>query len=792
MKLALAFLFVAYGPLAAQVPRAEPVDPTLSPDAGNDFFQRGKNLYDTANASTVPQNRVEYFQRAAQIFADYLSAFPNHANAEIAWWYLGNSYYQSGQIDDGKRCFSTLLNRYGTGKWAGLAAYTLAADHYNKGEYAFAVPLFEKFAENAPKPEERPRGYYFAGLCYRYLGRDREAIGAFKKVIGDPAGSLFAAQAKLGLGSLSLKAGNLQEALAQFEEIVASPYAVKYRGEAALQAALTATRLDKQDLADKYLQLILNTAGMDEFRPDAQTALMENLLSRKQYREVIDVFQRSSTKASGEKEGARLMIAGRAYLGLKRPTEALQLFRDVEKLVKPELDLAFRASYFRLLCFFQIEGRHVPDQVDAFLQLYQKSRAQDPLIHMALLFKAETLFANNQSAEAAKVYSQINAALVTDDVRPGLFYKRGWCLAEAGDQQGAVRSLTEFITKYPDDSRVPSALAKRAKAFAESAEPAKAVADFDRLIAAKGTQTDLISFGWLESARLRRGEGNIPDMIVRYKGLLQNVKDLGAPLESEANYFIGWGLWKNNAVKDAVPYLEKARTLQPDTYKKNAGVLLALGYFSAQDPAKLAAEINLAIEGKYIDDIPDPALQWAGMQAIYANDYASAAKFLALVANPSEPRETPKEVWRYLAKARLQIGDAEGALAAANNVLAVEDNPGWKADGLLDRGRALFLLKRFEESRVSADEALALHPQGHTSAGLNILDGDLKLNAGDPSAAAGKYEIVVQFHVDDKELKPLALSKLVAVLEQQGDKALADKYRTMLQTEFPNWKTTGN
>ena len=173
------------------------------------------------------------------------------------------------------------------------------------------------------------------------------------------------------------------------------------------------------------------------------------------------------------------MIAARAYMRLKLPSEALQLFRDVEKLVNPETDMAFQAAYYRLLCFFQIEGRHLPDQVDAFLQLYRKARPEDSRIHTALMMKAETLFSNKETAAAAKVYSEINASLVSEKNRPGLLYQRGWCLSEAGDAQGAIRSLSEFIAKYPQDPRVSSAIAKRAKAYSESAEPAKAIADFD-------------------------------------------------------------------------------------------------------------------------------------------------------------------------------------------------------------------------------------------------------------------------------------------------------------------------
>ena len=61
------------------------------------------------------------------------------------------------------------------------------------------------------------------------------------------------------------------------------------------------------------------------------------------------------------------------------------------------------------------------------------------------------------------------------------------------------------------------------------------------------------------------------------------------------------------------------------------------------------------------------------------------------------------------------------------------------------------------------------------------------LRAGDAKTAAGKYLIVVEFH-DDKELKPLAIWKLVQALEKQSDPAEAEKYRLRLKSEFPDWK----
>jgi tetratricopeptide (TPR) repeat protein len=781
------FLLLALPAHGQAPPRAGVVEGDLRADAGNDFFARGKNLFDSAQASVDLDTRRDLYIRAAEILAAYLNEFPNHANTEAAWWYLGSSYYQAGMLDDAKRCFATLLNRFGQGKYAAAAAYTLAADHYNKGEFAFAAPLFERFAANAARPSDKPKGNLFAGNCYRLLGRDREAITAYKRVIADPEGALFKAQAQIEVGKLTLKAGKLQEALDLFEGVANSNAVPKHRGEAALNAAIAATKLNKTELSEKYLRFILDSPGMEEFRPDAQTALMENFYARKDYQAVVDLFRKSTLKAEGEKEAMRLMIAARSLLKLKQPAEASELFREVERTVKPENDLAFQASYYRLNCFFQIEGRHVVDQVDAFLQIYGKLHPADTRIHTAMLMKAETLFSENNAAEAAKTYAQIDPTLLSESNRPGFLYQRGWCLAEAGDAQGAIRSLTDFIAKYPDDKRVYPALVKRAKAYAEIGESAKAVADFDRLTIDDAAPDDLASLAWLESARTRRKEGNIENMVVRYKGLLEKVDDLTDNLKAEANYWIGWGMVKTNKPKEAAPYLNAARELRPEAYAKHAGLLLALSHFAAQDPRNLASEIGLAIEGEYIDDVPNQAIQWSGMQAYNAGDFTDAARFLKIVANPDEPRATPKEIWRYLAKALIETGKPEDALPALSNVLDIEENGAWKADALLDRARALHALNRFAESRKAADEALALRPQGRTSAYLRIVSGDLHIEENNIGQAAADYLYVINFH-EDADLKPLAIHKYIQVLEKQGKADEAAKYKAQLEKEFPNWK----
>jgi Tfp pilus assembly protein PilF len=62
------------------------------------------------------------------------------------------------------------------------------------------------------------------------------------------------------------------------------------------------------------------------------------------------------------------------------------------------------------------------------------------------------------------------------------------------------------------------------------------------------------------------------------------------------------------------------------------------------------------------------------------------------------------------------------------------------------------------------------------------------MKAKAPRKAAAEYLIVVNFH-EDRELKPKALAGLIKALAEQGDNAQAEKYRSQLQSEFPDWKS---
>ena len=132
-------------------------------------------------------------------------------------------------------------------------------------------------------------------------------------------------------------------------------------------------------------------------------------------------------------------------------------------------------------------------------------------------------------------------------------------------------------------------------------------------------------------------------------------------------------------------------------------------------------------------------------------------------------------------------------LPAINNALEVEDNDAWKADGLLDKAKALLALNRLDEAFQVVEECQLLHPQGRVNAGIRTIKGDIYMKRNNATEAANEYVAVVQFLSDDDRMfKPELLWKLEQALKKEGKTGEAEKYRLEREKKYPDWKPGGN
>lgn len=762
----------------------------LVADPARDQFEFCKQLYRNANTTRDHRMRVVAYQRLAPRLEAYIQRFPNHANTPAASYYLGECYYQSGSIDDAKRVLMGVINRYKTGRYVALASNRLGYDAFHNKKYAQAAVHFNRVARHADTAEERYRGRYQEASCYRFAGDSNAAIRAYTEVeMAKDAIPVYRENAKLRLGHLYLEKKNITKAKEKFKALLLPAVTENLRIEAAYHSGLIALQEKDNELAEGYFKTVLLSADI-KFKARAQAALMNTMFAAGNYQGVLDALKRGAYKGKPSTEAIKYTIAGKSALQLKSYNAAIKYFALAERQV-PLSEEAFTAGYYRLLSFFNIEGANIPQQVDGFLEIYQKRYPKHQRIHKALLMKAETLFDSGKSRLAADAYNKVDSSLVGKENIPNLLYKRGWCLSESGDHNGAVRNFTDFINAYGEDERVSNAIARRGKSYMSLGDRASALKDFDLLIQ-RFPKNKLASLAWQSSARIKKEDKDYKDMIRRYDAMLTNFPQLPQSTVANAQYWIGWGSYQLKDYKKAIAALEVPLKLDTETYGFKAGMLMVYCSYSMKDKARLQKAVDAVKALGKGEKIQNPIYRWLGVQCYNAGEMAAAERYLSLGTTAMEPRQTPKSFWKMLGNTRVETGKYKEALVAIKNFLDVAEEPFWQAEAYLDQAKANLGLEKLAEAKTSAEAGLQLRPKGRVNAELRLVLGDIAYNNKDYAAAAQFYVVVVQF-ADDKELRPEALFKTHQALQKKGDVEQAKHYLDTLNKEFPNYlkkKTT--
>ena len=754
----------------------------LVADPGQDQFEFCKSLYRNANSTRDHSMRVGAYRRLIPRLEAYIERFPAHVNTPAASYYLGECFYQSGAIDNAKRILTGVINRYRKGRYAALSSNRLGYDAFHNKKYAQAAVYFRRVAEHSDTAEERYRGRYQEASCYRFSGDSNAAIQAYTLVEqAQDAVPVYRENASLRLAHLYLEKKNTDKAKEKFSVLLLPRVKDDIRIEANYHSGLIALQEKDNTLAGGYFKTVLLSTDI-RFKSGAQAALMNTMFADKNYQGVLDTIKRGEYKGKPATEAVKYTIAGKSALQLKSYHAAIKYFGLAERQV-PLSKAAFTAGYYRLLSFFNIKGANIPQQVEAFLEIYQERYPKHERIHKSRLMKAETLFDNGKSRLAADAYNRVDSTLVGKDNRANLFYKRGWCLSESGDHNSAVRNFTDFLNAYGEDERASYAIARRGKSYMALGDRDSALKDFDLLIQ-RFPRHKLAALAWQSSASIRKENKDYKDMIRRYDAMLESFPDLQKKTVVNARYWIGWGYYQLKDYEKSINALQEPLKADPEAYGFKAGMIMVYCNYALKDKEGLQKTVDSVQALGKGDKIQDPIYRWLGVQCFNAGEVKSAERYLSLGATELEPRQTPKSYWKMLGSMRVETGKYKEALVAIKNFLDVVDEPFWKAEALLDQAKAHLGLNSLTEAKTSAEAGLQLRPKGRVNAELRLVLGDIAYSRKDFAEAANFYVVVVEF-ADDKELRPEVLFKAHQALEKKGDAEQAGVYLNMLKKEFP-------
>lgn len=794
----------------------ENADAPLVVNEEEDALAIAEQLYQQAHAQGLDvDSRVMALKRAATLFSQFAKNYPRSAQLPQAMYRHAMCLEEAGETNASGEVLKKILQLKNGGAYIPAAAYKLGSLAASRNLWDRAAGYYRIAIDKAGDAALRHDSMYRLGRVLLEKGQRAEAEKCFKSVqiSRTSADARLRARPELihaslmALAQLKTEDGKDAEALGYYEQLLAlSGVDARLRGTSTLQAARLSSRLGKEREAQEYYARLSQMPGMEKYAGEAQMEGIMTLYKNKNYEGVIRQATGNYIQLEDPvKEARRALIVGQSYMELKRYSEAAQWFAVTEQ-AQPRTPLAAEAAYRRLVCIQQSRSGNFFDAAGKYLATYA---VEEPTARLAINDLVRLMYADRMmlvdTENAAALFDSINFANLPESVRPEAEYKKAWC-ASQGNSYDPVPTLDHFISAYPQDSRLPDALALRGACLLKQNKTRQARADFDRVIK-EFPSSKVVPVCLQRAAQACSADSNSKDMIAYYEQLIAvaGKTRVKPPAIAEAHYNIARALYEKSPA-EAVDHFEQARIQEPERYGAVVSLSLVQCYFKMQDAGKLLSSLeDLKRHYKSSYDALPPAIpRWCGWMCYQSKNYIKADEFLtdALARSPREkytdaqgqekdrPRVEPL-VWKTLARTRLELGQYARGLEAAEHYVSMEQQPYRKAEGMRDKALLLVGLNRCAEARKLCEDAIALGIDGPIKSSLFIALGDACYAEKQYSDAAKYYGRTANV-VSDQELKPLALYKIVKALKQCGKEAEAAQYEAILNKDFPNWRPSGS
>lgn len=746
------------------VPAVRPVPPGVS---GPNAEQAQLGLADALYSRQQWDAAVAEYQR---FFAD----FPRSQQLAPALYRLAECYLKLGNDNSARVYFGKVVVIPQSGPFGGAAAFRLAEFEFQEGDYANAVAHYKIAAQQLPEPKAKTSAHYFTARCLQELGRKLEARAVYQALADAPEKHPFQENSQLRLARLLVEAGRGSEARPRFQKLLASSESDEVKAECVTQDALIQLELEPKT-ALPVLKKALEAKGTEQWHGLLRIGILKASFALGEAEQVIAAYGGAEAALDPAQIPDVQLLVGNAYKQLKNYTEAAAIFT---KLIDgaPESTAAASARYERLKCYYNLDRKDLPQQIEAFLGTKPKPEDRDN----AQLMKAEVLRLRGDYAGAGSAYSQVvRSKELKADRRADALMRWAECAVRSGDNVSTISATSELISAFPNYSLASTALYWRAETRRRAKQYGPAEKDYEEILHKFPAFADREVV--VKQMALLRGEQNDNAGMAKYfEQLLKEFPE--SPSKAEANHWIGRSAFEAKDYKKAVGYLAEARSLNPTEYFESDSLALVYCAYNLNDPDQVWVRVQeYLVKGK--SKIAPDVLRWCAKNYLDSKQQSKAEPVLSLLCAGEEVTEID---WLQLATVRLPLADFQGVVKAVGAYLPLVSHPAAKARGLLLRAKAELGLADNTSAQKTVDEVLRLQPDGILNGEARLVAGDIQIGQKNAEAAAKLYESV-SIAFDDEQISSVALEKAYGAYRTAGKAKEALTILNKLQSRYPEY-----
>jgi TolA-binding protein len=666
------------------------------------------------------------YELAMQVYDTFLARYPNSEAIADVHFGKGVSLYHLGRYAEALETFELIEGRYRLASFLEEIPYWTGITRYQLGAFEAAARDLKRFVSSGAAPERRPQALLYHGLAELGAGRVAAAQEPLSELLRQSEGMSDATTAYAAvLLAHSYLAGGQHEELAAFASgLPTASYPRQYRDQIMFYEAEALWDLDRTPLAtDRYRQLVsaapeisaaahrrlfaaARRAGdleaMQRWTDSAERrfASSPEILTDFWLRLGIENYERGANQlaelflrrvwerelAAGKTDGTAPLYLAMTLLRTDRSSEA-DLLAEAKEVLAHLLRMApgRSAAAQMILADIALEEQRFADAADLYSDFGARHQGEPRTAEVAYL-GAYAFYRAGDLAKAAAAAAEAEEVVKGSRYHADLLRLQANVARRDGRLEAALQHIAELIQLLPTDV---SAQIDRMK-LAFDLEDHAAVTEYaDSLreafpdLAESDPGADAVAayLQGVSEIALKRYRHGIE--LIRRPGLQRALLDDLANLAADADYWLGWALYRLGEFREA------AAVLGSRAGDDEALFLAAWAYYSQErfEEAALRFE-NLARRAG------------AGLAGRARYMYAKSLRNLGRLA---EAQRSYKEVWERhptdgvaddalfeYAETADEAGDVDLAVRAFDILVDRYPDSSLRAEALFRSAEALF------------------------------------------------------------------------------------------------------
>ena len=419
------------------------------------------------------------FNSAIDRLRTYVANYPEGENIDEATFWLAESLYQDGTIDEAERFYAEVVERWPKSRYRGEAMYGVAWSEFRQKKFKESIRSFQTFIDAYPDNDNAVEATIRMADAYRFLRQYDKAIAVYESVGGRGGTGKRAEEARVRLAEAFVEMGDIPRAVATYSDLVKRFPKSGRVDDYAYAVGATWFRGGNDSSAIIELERFLREYPESEYRPnafftlgDAWYNLGEYETALGWYRMVLDQYP-NSTVVPEAIEGLRF-----ALVSMGRGGEAVAYIDDF--ITKNPNRLPADSLTFKKGMIWFDNGEY--DKADTLFRKLIADYPESPLVADAWyqIGKGEEYSGN--LAGAVSTYQRIVNTYGSSDAALLSLIAMAELRMYQEDYEGARRDFLLFTERFGESDRMNQARYGAGEAGLRLGDTAMAIRQFRLVI----------------------------------------------------------------------------------------------------------------------------------------------------------------------------------------------------------------------------------------------------------------------------------------------------------------------